>query len=210
MQRRAGRSEFEHVAKHRDTPAVRPDLRLAEQVQRGGDRSGVGVVALIDDQGRAAGQIDFDRCAAAAYRFQFGQRQRSEREVGASQHGGCQHRKRIGDKVTARRADLVGEFGSENIRHHGRAMRMQRAFDETRVGLRVLAERHDARDARLLRAALELRKLRDVAVDDRGAARLEAQKDFGFSVGDFVERTEEFEMHRRDGRDHRHMRARQP
>ena len=73
---------------------------------------------------------------------------------------------------------------AENIGLHGRAVRMQGAFDQARIGFGVLAERDDARDARLLGAALEMRELRDVAIDDGGAVCLQSEKDLGLGVGD--------------------------
>ena len=45
------------------------------------------------------------------------------------------------------RAELVGDVGAENARLHGRAIGLQRELDQPRIGLGVLAERHDARDA---------------------------------------------------------------
>ena len=119
---------------------------------------------------RAAGQIDLDRRAAAGTGLEFGERQRREREIGADQLGRRQHRQRIEHEMAARRADLVGELGAEDLRLDRRAVGVQRAFEQARVGLFVLAERHDARDAGFLGAALELRELRNVAIEDGGAA----------------------------------------
>ena len=116
MQRASFRPEFQHVAEHGDAPAVRADRRLAEQSQRRRDRGRIGVVALVDDERRAAGQFDLDRRAAAGDRLELGERQRREREIGADQFGGRQHRERIMHEMAARRADLVGEFGAEDLR----------------------------------------------------------------------------------------------
>ena len=66
------------------------------------------------------------------------------------------------------------------------------------------------RQARLFRPALEMGKLRDIAIDDCGAAGLDAEKDLGFGVGDLRQRAQEFEMHRRDRGDDGDMRANQP
>ena len=52
-------------------------------------------------------------------------------------------------------------------------------------------------------------ELRIVAVDDGGPAGLEPVEDLGLGVGDRLDRAEEFEMHRLDRGDDRHMRARQ-
>ena len=71
----------------------------------------------------------------------------------------------------------------------------------------MLAERNDAGDAGFFGAALEMGELRDVAIDDRRAARLDAEKDFGLGVGDLCERAQIFQMHRRDRGDDRDMRA---
>ena len=52
--------------------------------------------------------------------------------------------------------------------------------------------------------------MRIVAIDDRGAARLDALKNLRLGVGDGLDRGEEFEMHRLDRGDDRDMRAHQP
>ena len=65
-------------------------------------------------------------------------------------------------------------------------------------------------DAGFLGAALEMGELRDVAVDERGAAGLDAEKDFSLGIGDLGERAEEFQMYRRNRGDDRDMRADQP
>ena len=87
---------------------------------------------------------------------------------------------------------------------------MQRAFDQPGVRARVLAEGDDALDIGVLRAALEAGELRVVAVDHRRAAAFEPQEDFRLGVGDRLERAEEFQMHRLDGRDDRDLRPYQP
>ena len=162
------------------------------------------------NQCRAAGKLDCDRRAAAGHRREFGERQRRERKIGADQFGRRQNRERIDDEMAARRADLVGEIGAEDFCLDGRAARMQRAFDQPRIGRFMLAERNDAGDAGLLGAALEMGELRDIAIDDRRAARLDAEKDLGLGVGDLGQRAEVFQMHRRDRGDDRDMRADQP
>jgi hypothetical protein len=68
----------------------------------------------------------------------------------------------------------------------------------------------DAGDACLLGAALEVRELRVVAIDHRGAAGFEPEKDLRLGVGDFGQRAEEFEVHRRDRGDDGDVRPRQP
>jgi hypothetical protein len=86
---------------------------------------------------------------------------------------------------------------------------MQRAFYQARIGLLVLAERHDTRDAGRLGARLRcancgmsrLRRRR------RPARRRERSRPWRRRS---CERAEEFEMHRRDRGDHRDMRAHQP
>ena len=157
----------------------------------------IGVVALVDDGRRPAGQIDLERRAAAGSGLEVGERERGEREIGADQHRRREHRQRIVHEM-APRPDLVGQLGAEDIRLDGRAAGMQRAFDEPRVRLLVLAEGDDAGDAGLLGAALEARELRVVAIDDRGTAGSETEKDLRLGVGDLGERAEEFEVHRRD------------
>ena len=61
-----------------------------------------------------------------------------------------------------------------------------------------------AADARRRREPLELGS---VAIEDRGSARLEAEKDLRLGVGDRFERAEIFDMDRRDRGDQRRMRA---
>ena len=99
---------------------------------------------------------------------------------------------------------------AENARLHGRGVGLQRELDEPRVGLGVLAERDDAADVRVLRLPLQPRELRIVAVDDGGAARLDALKNLGLRVGDGLDRGKELQMHRLDGGDDRHMRPHEP
>ena len=80
---------------------------------------------------------------------------------------------------------------------------------QPRVRLGMVAERHDARSARRRGGLGELHELAIVAVEHGSAARLEAKEDFRLGVGDFLQRAEIFQMHRRDRRDDRHMRAHQ-
>ena len=84
------------------------------------------------------------------------------------------------------------------------------AFDEACIGLRALPERHDTRDAGFVGAALEQRELRNVAVDDGDTARLDAEKNLRLGFRDLGERAEEFQMHRSDRRNQRHVRAGKP
>ncbi len=163
---------------------MRADRCPAEHLQRRRHGSRIGVVAFIDDKRRAAGKLDCDRRAAAGDRREFGERQRRERKIGADQFGRRQDRERIDDEMAAGRADLVGEFDAEDFRLDGRAARMQRAFDQPRIGRFMLAERNDAGDAGLFGAALEMGELRDIAIDDCRAARLDAEKDLRLGVGD--------------------------
>ncbi len=137
------------------------------------------------------------------------ERQRRQSEIGADHGGRREHRERILHQMAARRADLVGNFGAENVCGDRRAVGMQRVFDQPRIGFRVLAERDDAADAGFPGAAREMAELRIVAVEDRGAVAFEAEKDFRLGVGDLGQRAEEFEMHRRDGGDDGDVRARQ-
>src|SRR5262245_31276007 len=74
----------------------------------------------------------------------------------------------------------------------------------------MLAEGDDALDICVLRAALELRELRVVAVDHRCAAALKPEEDFRLGVRDRLKRAEEFEMHRLDRGDDRDLRPHQP
>ena len=86
---------------------------------------------------------------------------------------------------------------------------MQRRLEQPRIGLGVLAEGDDARAGRFGRAREPL-ILRNVAIDHRRAAGLEAAEDFRLGVGNRLDRAEIFEMHRRDGGDDRDMRLHQP
>ena len=116
MQSAALGAEFQHVAEDGDAASVPTDRRLAEHGKRGGNRSRIGVVAVVDDERRTARRLDFDRRAAAGDRTELAKRQRSEREIGADKFGRRQNRKRIADQMPARRADLIGEIGAEDLR----------------------------------------------------------------------------------------------
>ena len=68
MQRPAFRAEFEHVAEDGNAAAARTDRRLAEHGEGCGDRSRIGVIAVVDDERGTAGRLDLDRCAASGDR----------------------------------------------------------------------------------------------------------------------------------------------
>ena len=108
--------------------------------------------------------------------------------------------------MPAGRAELVGHVAAENVGLHRRVVGLQRAPDQTCVGLRVLAERDDTFHAGAARPMLQAGEQRIVAVDHRHAAALEAEEDLGLGVGDGLERAEELEMDRLDGGDDRHLR----
>jgi len=74
----------------------------------------------------------------------------------------------------------------------------------------VFAERDHARDAGFSGATFQMSELRDVAIDHRRAVPLHTEEDLGLGIGDFAERAEKLQMHRRDGGDDRRMRAREP
>ena len=84
---------------------------------------------------------------------------------------------------------------------------LQRHAQQAGVGLCLLAERDDARDAGGFGGFFQPRILRVVAVEHRGAAGLDAQEDLGLGVGDFFQRAEKLQMHRRDGGDDGDVRA---
>ena len=153
MQRRALGTELEHVAEHRDAPAEPLHRHLPEQRERRAHRGRVGVVALVDQQHRAAGHIERDALAAPDRRLELGERERREREVGAEQLRRREHAERVVDHVPARRAELVGDVVAEDARLHGRGLGLQRDLHEPRVGTLALAERHDPLDAGGLRGA---------------------------------------------------------
>src|SRR3984885_15839656 len=104
-------------------------------------------------------------------------------------------------------ADLVSELGAENVRLDGRAIRMERKLDEPRIRFRVLPERDDAGNLRLFRAAHEMGELRVVAVEHGGAAVFQPEKNLRLGVGDFGERPEKLQMHRRYRSDQNNVRA---
>ena len=119
MQRAAARTEFQHVAEHRDPPSLGTDLRLAEQCEGGGDGRRIGVVAVVDHQRLTAGKLDLDQHAAPGCRLEFGERQRRQRQIGADQLRRRQHGKRVVHQVPAGRADFVGELGAQDVGLHG-------------------------------------------------------------------------------------------
>ena len=95
------------------------------------------------------------------------------------------------------------------LRLDRRSLRLQRAFDEPRIGAGVLAEREDARHSRFGGAALEPLIVRIVAIEERRAAGFEAEEDFGLGIGDGGDGGKEFEMHRLDRGDDGDVRAHQ-
>ena len=102
--------------------------------------------------------------------------------------------------MPARRADLVFHLLAENARVHGRAAGLQGALDQPRIGALMLAERNDPGDFCALGFFDEPLEMLAVAIEDGGAAGLDAFEDFRLGVGDAVERLEIFQMHRRDRR----------
>ena len=183
----AARAEFQHVAKHRDAPAERAHFGLPEQGEGCAHRGRIGIVALVDQERAAAGHVEHQARAASARRLQFCKLQRRERKIGAHQRGRRQHSERVDDQVAPRRAELVGDVGSQNSRLNRGHVRPQRALDQLCVGARVLAERNDALDTGIACAALEPRELRAVAVDHRRAAALDPEEDFRLRVGNRLE-----------------------
>ena len=89
--------------------------------------------------------------------------------------------------------------------HRGTAW-LQRALDQPRVGFLVPAEGHnlDFRRRRFLRETVEMLA---VAIEHGRAARLDTLEDFGLGIRDAVERLKIFQMHGRDSRDDRDLRA---
>ncbi len=206
----AARPEFQHVAEDGDTPAARADPGLAEQGERGAHGRRIGVIAFVDEERAAVAEVERDARATSGRRLHPGQRQRRQREIGAHERYRRQHRQRIEHEVFSRRAELVGDLSAEDARHRRRAFRMQRVLEQARVGFGMLSEGNDASDARALRVPLQPREMRVVAVDRRCTTRLDPGEDFRLGVGDRFDRAEEFEMHRLDRGDDRHVRAHQP
>src|SRR6516162_5146828 len=137
MQLGAARTQFEHVAEHRDPPAVRADFGLGEHVQCGRHRCRVGVVAFVDQGGLAAPQFENPPYSATRCRLDMRQRQRSQRQIGTRKRGGREYRKRVHRHVAAGHADLVRDVVPKNIGVYRRAGRVQRHVDEPRVGFPV-------------------------------------------------------------------------
>ena len=61
VQRSPARPQFEHVAKHGDTPSLRSDRCLTKQRERCRHGSGIGIVAVVDDDRPAARKFDLDQ-----------------------------------------------------------------------------------------------------------------------------------------------------
>ena len=183
---------------------------LPEQRERRAHRGRIGVVALVDQQHRAARHVERDALAAPDRRLQLGERERRERQVGAEQLRRREHAERIVDHVPAGRAELVGDVVAENARLHGRGLGLQRDLQRAaRRRLRVRRTRRSARCPAAARRPVQPLELRDIGIDHRGAARLDAGEDLRLRVRDGIERAEEFQMHRRDRGDDRHMRTHQ-
>ena len=107
--------------------------------------------------------------------------------------------------MPAGRAETIADGLPENVGGDVRAVGSELDADEPRLGARCLAEADDL-GAVFERAVLEPLVMRIVAIDDRGAARLEPAEDFRLGVGDLLHRAEETEMDRRHGGDDGDMR----
>jgi len=75
--------------------------------------------------------------------------------------------------MAAGSAELVGDRLAQNAGLHGGGVRLQRMADQPRVGFAAGTEGDDAGDARSLGGIGELVVLRTVAIEDRGAVRLD-------------------------------------
>ena len=207
MQFRALRAELQHVAEHRDAPAARPDRRLAEQRERRAHRGRIGVVALVDQQRRAARHVERQARAAAGRRLRVGERQRRQRQIGAGERRRRQHRERVLHHVAARRAELVGDVVRRGCAPARSSESACSATLDSRASAFACSPNETMRPTpAAFGRASQPRELRIVAVDDRGAARLEPCEDLRLGVGDGLERAEEFQMHRLDRGDDRDMR----
>ena len=119
-------AELQHVAEHRDTPAKTLHGDLPEQREGRAHRGRVGIIAFVDQQHRAAGQIERHALTATDRRLEIGERERSEREIGAEQRGAGQHRERIVEHVASGRTELVGDVVTEDARLGRRGLGLQR------------------------------------------------------------------------------------
>src|SRR5437764_8861257 len=111
--------------------------------------------------------------------------------------------------MAARRPETIAHRSAKNSRLDFRRLGGERASDQPRIGLGVLAKGHDALDASALRASLQTSELRVVAVDHRGPAARKAGEDLGLGIGDGFYRSEELEMHGLDSGNDRDLRVHQ-
>jgi hypothetical protein len=146
---------------------------------------------------------------APACGLQLRERAGRVHEIGADQHGRCEHGKRIKHEMPARRPEAIAHRSPKNSRFDFRRLGGERASDQPRIGRGVLAKSDDALDATALRALLQPSELRIVAVDHRGPAARKAAEDLGLRVGDGFHRSEELEMHRLDRGNDRDLRLHQ-
>jgi len=118
-----------------------PSGAWPEQRQRRAHRGRVGVVALVDQQRRTVRKIERGAGAAPGRGCLPRERERGASEIGTGETSGGEHGERVHHQMLARRTDLVGNGNTEDVRFDRRAVGLQRAFEEPRIGTRVLAER---------------------------------------------------------------------
>ena len=204
VQRRRLRSELEHVADDRDATPLGSGLGGGQQRQRRAHRSGIGVVAFVDDGRRTIGHRQQETLAPALLRrekLEAPPRRPQDQRQALPRRAARQARSA---PCGPGRAEFERQFMAKNARPYARA-----AVD--RLDARE-AGRHNRRRGQSSRrcaprdaaAFCKPLELRSVAIQDRRSVRLEAEENLGFRIGDRFDRAEMLDV---DGRDHRHERA---
>src|SRR6516164_2393450 len=88
-------TEFEHIAKHRNSPGSHARLSGGEHSERSPHCRGARVVAFIDQGHRATAPSEFIPTATAGERLEFGERLRSTPDI----HPGCGCSREHGERI---------------------------------------------------------------------------------------------------------------
>ena len=104
----AVRPELAHRPEDRDPPLGL--LFAAEALEGRRHRGRIGIVALVDQQRLAAGELERMALAAALEARHVGEREPGRRDVGAQRLDRCQHGKRVGHPMLAALRDGEGQL----------------------------------------------------------------------------------------------------
>ena len=194
------RTELQHVAEDRDAALEFAARDHRDHRQRHAHRSWIGVVGFIDDGDRALIEWNYGARSPARLGTKLGERPRGSGQIRARQLHGRQTRRPIVHDVAPGDVEAVADRLAENIGGYGRPVGGKLPADHAHIGLLRFTEAHDF-GAMVFGVVLQPLVVGVVAIDDRDAAGLEAAEDLGLGIGDLLDRAEEAQMHRSDGRD---------